>query len=1322
MKKAIRVLVANRPRLMREALLGTLSDQPWIEVVGEVSNDVDIPEHVSKTLPDLLVIAADGPGERPSLCDALLQKYPELRIIAVAPHQDYGVCYWASLDIHSDDIEPSEAGFLGAVRHAAEGVGVQCQPNTLADASHCTTPLQFKSLHSSRFLVLISFVALLVVGVYARAQRQENDQRATPRNAVTSQRTVELSDLAKENMGRVAASAAQLQTVLLKDAGILVELKSWVAREATNNGQVVEDSLLTDQAIFDRLDRDVAFRSVATRLVQRYGYLLPSVNPDSEIGKQQELVLRERARRMAAREDREDGEGFAPQEGNTNQSQQQRTVERTACDSASQGNQGNCDELPLRRRPQGGSFPEEMPGGEPSLPVPQTSPFDSTRTPRMAVNRDDSDATEFSSDPGVMLAADSSRRSLAGVAASMAGQAASLGGVESPIRRNSLDDLSGMAPVNRTETAALSMREKNSMMRLPGDRVVWGRADRDLEPVSMVHKVNPYADVPSLYDLYVQAASRDRQPDRFGMEVFRNGTREQDAIPMDLPVGPDYVVGPGDGLSINLWGGVSQRLVRLVDREGRINLPEAGPLLVSGRTLGEVQESVQQVLRTQFREISVDVSLARLRTIRVYIVGEVAEPGAYDISSLSSPLNALFAAGGITQRGSLRHLKHYRGTQLIEEVDAYELLLHGVGSELKRLENGDSLLVPPMGGQVTVSGMVRRPAIYELRGESSLADVLDLAGGILPAAALQHIELQRLQAHEKRTMLTLNLSPDSTTAAVTEQLSSFKIQDGDEIHIFPIAPYNQQAIYLQGHVLRPGRYSYHDGMRLTDVVASYSDLLPEPAGHYGEIVRLNPPDFRPSVESFDLAAALADAASSPKLQPLDTVRIFSRYDFEPAPTVWVGGDVRAAGQYRTSGQARLRDAIYLAGGISPDAGLESAQLFRTQPDGTMKIFSVNLGQALAGNATDNLLLEPRDRVLVHRNAARVDPPTVYVKGEVAKPGRYPLTTNMHVEDLVRTAGGLRRSADSRKADLTHYAVGDTPGISSENVPIELATALSGNGTDNLQLRDGDVLTIREAPGWNDVGASATVRGEVQHAGSYGIRPGERLSSLLDRAGGFSPEAYPYGAVLMRREVRELQMQSHLALVQRMKAEEVNLKALPEGDPDQKNAKLTAIAQTDTVLNQLQANTPIGRVVVHIQPDTQRWRNTSADVALRDGDVLVIPKKANYVLVAGQVYNPTAISHRPGRSAEWYLSQAGGLTQMADKKAVFVVRADGSVIAAKNNNSGWWSGNPLGAALRPGDSIVVPEKAPRIGTRNWTTAIQAAQLATSVALSVAYFKP
>jgi hypothetical protein len=209
---------------------------------------------------------------------------------------------------------------------------------------------------------------------------------------------------------------------------------------------------------------------------------------------------------------------------------------------------------------------------------------------------------------------------------------------------------------------------------------------------------------------------------------------------------------------------------------------------------------------------------------------------------------------------------------------------------------------------------------------------------------------------------------------------------------------------------------------------------------------------------------------------------------------------------------------------------------------------------------------------------------------------------------------------------------------------------------------------------------------------------------------------------MRREVRELEMKAHGELVQRVKAEQVTLKALPETDADQRNAKLTAIGQTEATLVQLEASAPIGRVVMHISPDMKNWQNTAADVQVRDGDVLFVPKKAGYVMVNGQVFNPTAVSYRPGRSAKWYLSQAGGMTQIADKKAVFVIRADGSVIAAKNNGDGWWSGDPMSATLRAGDMIVVPEKAPKIGGRNWPLIMQSAQLASSLALAVAYIHP
>ena len=178
-----------------------------------------------------------------------------------------------------------------------------------------------------------------------------------------------------------------------------------------------------------------------------------------------------------------------------------------------------------------------------------------------------------------------------------------------------------------------------------------------------------------------------------------------DDLPMDLPVGPDYVLGPGDGLNIELWGSIAQRLQRVVDRTGQVALPEAGPLLVSGHTLGDVQRVMQGVMRSQYRDVEVDVSLARLRTVRVYVVGDVQSPGAYDISSLSTPLNALYAAGGPTAGGSLRILQHYRGKQLVQEIDVYDLLLRGVNGDLQRIQSGDIIRVPPIGPQVTVEGM-----------------------------------------------------------------------------------------------------------------------------------------------------------------------------------------------------------------------------------------------------------------------------------------------------------------------------------------------------------------------------------------------------------------------------------------------------------------------------------------------------------------------------------------------------------------------------------------------------------------------------------------
>jgi protein involved in polysaccharide export with SLBB domain len=811
---------------------------------------------------------------------------------------------------------------------------------------------------------------------------------------------------------------------------------------------------------------------------------------------------------------------------------------------------------------------------------------------------------------------------------------------------------------------------------------------RQQDQPRLMHQANPYADVPSLYDLYAQYSQRPTSLKRFGLDIFENGTGNFDQLPMDLPAGPEYVLGPGDGLNVDLWGSVSQRLHRVVDREGRLSLPEIGSIQVAGHSLGDVQRMVQAALRSQFRMVEADVSLDRLRAVRVYVVGDVQRPGAYDVSSLSTPLNALYQAGGPTSRGSMRVVKHYRGNQLVESVDLYGLLLHGVQSEMQRLESGDTLLVPPIGQEVTVEGMVRRPGIYELAEEKSLAEVLELAGGVLASGTLRHVDVDRVQAHENRTMLRVDLPENNDKANVTEALEQFNVQDGDKIKISPILPFSEKTVYLDGHVFRPGKYAFRQGMKVTDLLHSYSDVLPEPYKQHAEIIRLSGPDLQPEIIAFNLGDALQGKDQDLLLKPFDTVRVFGRFDFEDSPIVTVTGEVRDPGDHVTNGATYLRDAVFLAGSTTPDAELDDVQVFRKTHDGKLEVLNADLKKAIAGDEKENILLQPH--------------------GEVPRPGKYPLGESMTATELVRLAGGLKRSAYTQLAELTRYDLQQGNKVESEHIPIKIGEALSGEPDTDMRLHAGDVLTIRQMAGWKDIGASIKVDGEVVHPGTYGIQEGERLSDVLARAGGFRTDAYPYGAIFERVEIRELEEKNRAQLVSQAKQEGGGLGAGVD-DPLSKEASL---AQWRDTLQKLQTTPPVGRMVIHISSG-KSWLHSAADVQLRAGDSIYIPKKPNFVMVQGAVYNQTAISFRPGKSAGWYLHQAGGPTSAADKKNVFIVRADGTVAGGPK---GLFNGGALEAAMRPGDMVVVPSKAFGGGIK-WKETLQVAQLVSAVGIAV-----
>jgi protein involved in polysaccharide export with SLBB domain len=735
----------------------------------------------------------------------------------------------------------------------------------------------------------------------------------------------------------------------------------------------------------------------------------------------------------------------------------------------------------------------------------------------------------------------------------------------------------------------------------------------------------------SMRDLYTQIPSSPEHLKRFGSEVFVNRSlvsamsvgAASSTSPLDVPIGPDYVVGPGDTLNINLWGGITQTLPRVVDREGRIMLPESGEVQVAGLTLSRAENVIESALQKQFRNAHVAVTIARLRTVRIYVVGDVQRPGAYDISSLASPLNALYAAGGPTATGSLRVLRHLRNDKLIGEIDLYDFLLHGVRKDDDRLEGGDTLLVPAAGPQVAVYGAVKRPAIYELRDEKSLAAVLEEAGGVTVAAALGHITVERIDAHLQRETVGLDLGSGGDSASAMTAIAAFEVKDGDRVRVAPILPYSERVVYVEGHVVRPGRVAYHDGMRLTDVLHSYQDLLPEPAVQ-GEIVRLMPPDLHAETIEFNVPDTLIGNFNL-VLQPFDTIRLFGRYE--------------------------------------------------------------------------------------------QDAPNVTVRGEVQRPGSYALSEGMTAAQLVRMAGGFKRDALLTKADLISYQVVNGVKVVADRRDLRIADAvLKENRDEDVPLKPGDVLTVHQITGWNDIGASITIEGEVGHPGSYGFQQGEHLSDLLRRAGGFRETAYPEGAVLTRPEVRTLEEKSREELIRQIETSSAAARLSPNVGGSDQSANLQMIQQQqEQVLARLRSQPASGRLVIHISGSIDSWAGTSADIEVRADDELRVPKKPGFVLITGQVFNAAAITFAPGKSADWYLQRAGGATQIANRKEIFIIRANGSVVGRRSGD--WYRHEVLSTRLEPGDVIVVPQKI--IGASQvWRNLLSTAQIAASIAITAA----
>ncbi len=725
---------------------------------------------------------------------------------------------------------------------------------------------------------------------------------------------------------------------------------------------------------------------------------------------------------------------------------------------------------------------------------------------------------------------------------------------------------------------------------------------------------------------------------QFGYDLF--SLKASPFAPVtDVPVGPDYVVGPGDSFIISLWGRLEARFEVGVDRNGEITLPKVGVIKVWGLTFSELKQAIYKQLSKYYSGFQMNITMDRLRTIRVFIVGEAETPGSYTLSSLSTVYSALFAAGGPSKRGSMRNIQLMRNGKLLRAIDLYDFLLKGDKSQDERLQSGDTIFIPVIGPVVGITGNVKRPAIYEVKASVNLRELLHLAGGVTFLGYLQRVQVERVEAHQKRVVADFDISE-----ALKERSARLDIplRDGDLVKIFPILPTTQDIVYLQGHVKRPGGYEFKQGMRLLDLISSFDQLLPEPYLEHADIIRLIPPDFHPETISF------------------------------------------------------------------------------------------NLGRLLKGDRSLNMALMEYDRVTIYSKETLREIPRVTIGGEVQRPGKYRLLENMRVKDLIFSAGNLKRSAYLPEAEITRLNKTEE-GVTPELIRINVGDALKNNPEHNILLEEDDYLFVRQIPEWY-TDKTVILSGELTFPGEYSFSKGERLSSVIERAGGVTEYAYLKGAFFTRESAKRIQEERIKSFIDQLEQDILKTQAqAAEAVLAEKEVQglEQALVVRKQMLRKLRQARVTGRVVV-VLDSLEEFKGSKYDLEVEDGDTLTIPKKPGIVNVLGSVYNPTSIIYTKGKNVDFYLNLVGGPTPDAEEDEIYVIKADGTVISkTQKSKSGlswdsegrrWVSGGFMASKIEPGDTVLVPTKITRFVWKkelmDWTTILF--QIAVSAGVIIAAF--
>jgi protein involved in polysaccharide export with SLBB domain len=754
----------------------------------------------------------------------------------------------------------------------------------------------------------------------------------------------------------------------------------------------------------------------------------------------------------------------------------------------------------------------------------------------------------------------------------------------------------------------------------------------------------------------IVADSAGRPLPLFGQSLFDQPPST--FAPMDLlQVPSDYIIGPGDGLQVRIWGQISANLRVVVDRSGQIYIPQVGQISVAGIHYADLEQHLKSEVSKIFRNFNLTANVSRLRSIQVLVVGDARYPGTYTISSLSTLVNAIFATGGPSPQGSLRDIQVRRDGATITHFDLYDLLIKGDKSKDVRLQPGDVIYIPHVGPLVAIYGSVNTPAIYEMKDNSTLKELIEDAGDLSNVADTSKITIDRFANHTAR--MTLEFPFD-------DQSRAQPVRDGDIVRVFSIVPRFEDTVTLRGNVANPGRYPWKPGMRVRDLIPDAQSLLTR---RYWR----------------NRAAIVNGTATEYPVRTTPSQNVRTNRNQQPT-------------------NASASNTAAANGATTPQSS------DTTQGNNPQNELPEGIG--VSGNVADSLYAQ--DELNPSNQSSN---PTDRTAG--SQPSLQMSSTTPYPNVVRDIAEDVRRYAPEINWDYAIIQRVNPVDLSSKLLWMSPRKAIiEKDEASNVELQPGDIVTIFSqrdiSVPQDDRSQYVIIEGEVMRPGVYKLENNETMRSVLQRAGGLTPNAYVYGSQLTRESARVDQQRSlnELAHTMEVQIRQSALAVAASSNPGDLPQMLQA---QEAMIAQLRNTRASGRVALPVKP-TDNHLTDFPDMVMEDNDRLSIPHIPSTVSVVGDVYNPGSFIFEPRNNAGAYLEIAGKGKPQSDLHHAFVLRANGVVVAANSVNSVFAGSKFDRLRLYPGDEIVVPYKLPTgafvRGLRDWT------QISSQLALTAA----